>query len=29
MDWIVDQAFVRMKLESKWPFPRNVEPPRP
>jgi hypothetical protein len=29
MDWVIDQALVRMKLESKWPFPRNVEPPKP
>ena len=29
MDWVVDQALVRMKLESKWPFQQNVESPKP
>ena len=29
MDWVVDQALVRMKLESKWPFQQKVESPRP
>ena len=29
MDWVIDQALVRMKLESNWPFQQNVEPPRP
>jgi hypothetical protein len=23
MDWVVDQALVRMKLESKWPFQQH------
>ena len=23
MDWVIDQALVRMKLESKWPFPKT------
>jgi hypothetical protein len=23
MDWVMDQALVRMKLESKWPFPKT------
>jgi len=23
MDWVIDQALVRMKLESKWPFQRS------
>ena len=29
MDWVIDQALVRMKLESKWPFQQNVESPEP
>jgi hypothetical protein len=29
MDWVLDQALVRMKLESKWPFQQNVELPKP
>ena len=29
MDWVIDQALVRMKLESKWPFQQNVESPKP
>lgn len=29
MDWVIDQALVRMKLESKWPFQQNVELPKP
>jgi hypothetical protein len=28
MDWVIDQALVRMKLESKWPFQPNVESPK-
>jgi hypothetical protein len=23
MDWVMDQALVLMKLESKWPFPKT------
>jgi hypothetical protein len=23
MDWFIDPALVRMKLESKWPFPKT------
>ncbi len=23
MDWVMDQVLVRMKLESKWPFPKT------
>ena len=29
MDWVIDQALVRMKLESKWPFQQKVESPKP
>jgi hypothetical protein len=29
MDWVMDQALVRMKLESKWPFQQNVVSPEP
>jgi len=29
MDWVIDQALVRMKLGSKWPFQQNVESPEP
>jgi hypothetical protein len=29
MDWVIDQALVRMKLESKWPFQQNAESPEP
>jgi hypothetical protein len=29
MDWVVDQALVRMKLESNWPFQQKVESPKP
>ena len=29
MDWVIDQALVRIKLESKWPFQQNVESPEP
>ena len=29
MDWVVDQALMRMKLESKWPFQQKVESPKP
>jgi len=29
MDWVIDQALVRMKLESKWPFQQNVESREP
>jgi hypothetical protein len=29
MDWVIDQALVRMKLGNKWPFQQNVESPEP
>jgi hypothetical protein len=29
MDWVIDQALARMKLESKWPFQQNAESPEP
>jgi hypothetical protein len=29
MDWVMDQAPVRMKLESKWPFQQQANSPMP
>jgi hypothetical protein len=29
MDWVIDQALVRMKLESKWPFQHDSDSPKP
>jgi hypothetical protein len=29
MDWVIDQALVRMKLESKWPFQQQANSPKP
>ena len=29
MDWVIDQALVRMKLESKWPFQQDSDSPKP
>jgi hypothetical protein len=29
LDWVVDQALVRMKLESKWPFQQEDAPSNP
>jgi hypothetical protein len=29
MDWVIDQALVRMKLESQWPFQQNAESQEP
>jgi hypothetical protein len=29
MDWVIDQALVRMKLESKWPFQQDGDSPKP
>jgi hypothetical protein len=28
MDWVIDQALVRMKLESKWPFQQHGDSPK-
>jgi hypothetical protein len=28
MDWVIDQALVRMKLESKWPFEQHGDSPK-
>jgi hypothetical protein len=29
MDWVIDQALVRMKLESNWPFQEQDDSPKP
>ena len=29
MDWVIDQALVRMKLRSNWLFQQNLELPEP
>ena len=29
LDWVIDQALMRMKLKSKWPFQQEGEPPEP
>ena len=29
MDWVMDQALVRMKLETKWPFQQQANSPKP
>ena len=29
MDWVIDQALVRMKLESKWPSQQQANSPKP
>ena len=29
MDWVIDQALARMKLESKWPFQQDSNLSKP
>ena len=28
MNWVIDQALVRMKLENGWPLQRHGDPPK-